>query len=236
MRAIVSNWRQARDIKPWARFHLPRPVRLTPDSMFIHRANPLAPQAGRETPERVFLHRRRWLQLAGLGVAGVMAGVGYRQWRSFSDGGDDEVLGAGRWPPESLRKFSSYYPAQRDGRFEYGRAETSAAAAARYTNFYEFSSFKWCWKYVGNFRPDPWTITVDGLCRTPLALALEAFHRRFQGDLVERQYRHRCVERWAMAVPWTGVPLAAVLRPADPLAQATHVRLVSFHRPAEAPQ
>ena len=62
------------------------------------------------------------------------------------------------------------------------------------------------------------------------------FHRRFQAELVERQYRHRCVERWAMAVPWTGVPLAAVLKAADPLAQATHVRFVSFHRPQEAPQ
>jgi sulfoxide reductase catalytic subunit YedY len=52
---------------------------------------------------------------------------------------------------------------------------------------------------------------------------------------VERQYRHRCVERWAMAIPWTGVPLAALIKAADPLAQATHVRLMSFKRPEEAP-
>ena len=38
-----------------------------------------------------------------------------------------------------------------------------------------------------------------------------------------------------MAVPWTGIPLAAVLKAADPLAQATHVRFISFDRPSEAP-
>ena len=38
-----------------------------------------------------------------------------------------------------------------------------------------------------------------------------------------------------MALPWTGVPLAAVLKAADPLSQATHVRFVSFERPSEAP-
>ena len=38
-----------------------------------------------------------------------------------------------------------------------------------------------------------------------------------------------------MAVPWTGVPLATVLRAVDPLSQATHIRVISFERPSEAP-
>ncbi|MCI0357614.1 MAG: protein-methionine-sulfoxide reductase catalytic subunit MsrP [Planctomycetaceae bacterium] len=204
--------------------------------MFIHRPNPLAPRGGKETPESVFRSRRRWLQLAGLGAVGIGAGWGYQQWHGYSSGADDDVLAAGRWTPEAERQYAEFYPAAKDRRFEYGRAETPAAEAARHTNFYEFSRFKWCWKYVGSFRPEEWTITIDGLCRRPLELDLAQFHRQFRADLVERQYRHRCVERWAMAVPWTGVPLAAVLKAADPLAQATHVRFVSFHRPAEAPQ
>jgi methionine sulfoxide reductase catalytic subunit len=203
--------------------------------MNIHAPDPLAPRGGSETPERVFVQRRRWLQLAGLGAGVVAAGTGYGIWNSIASGGDDEVLAAGRWSPEAERKYAGYYPANRDGRFEYDRPETPAPAAARYTNFYEFSRYKWCWKYVATFQPDPWTITVDGLCRTPLFLNLDEFYRQFRSGLVERQYRHRCVERWAMAVPWTGVPLAAVLKAADPLAQATHVRFVSFQRPSEAP-
>jgi sulfoxide reductase catalytic subunit YedY len=204
--------------------------------MYIHQSNPLTPRGGSETPERVFFSRRRLLQVAGLGVAGAAAGFGYSQWRTFSNGDDDEVIAAGHWPPAAERKYAPFYPASRDSRFDYGREETPVAAAARYTNFYEFSRFKWCWKYVGSFQPHPWTIAIDGLCRTPLKLDLEQFHRQFQSELVERQYRHRCVERWAMAVPWTGVPLAAVLKAVDPLAQATHVRFVSFERPGEAPQ
>ena len=203
--------------------------------MFIRRTDPLAPAGGKETPERTFFSRRRWLQLASGGALAAGAGGAYLAWRRTANGGDDEVLAAGRWSPAAEAKYAAYYPAARDERFSYGRDETAAVEAARYTNFYEFSRFKWCWKYVGDFRPDPWKITVSGLCRNPLALDMEAFYRRFQAELVERQYRHRCVERWAMAVPWTGIPLAAILKAADPLAEATHVRFVSFQRPDEAP-
>jgi sulfoxide reductase catalytic subunit YedY len=51
----------------------------------------------------------------------------------------------------------------------------------------------------------------------------------------ERLYRHRCVERWAMAVPWTGFPMKAFVDFARPLAKARFVRMVSFLRPHEAP-
>jgi sulfoxide reductase catalytic subunit YedY len=202
--------------------------------MFIHQNDPLAPRGGRETPEGVFFNRRRWMQLAGLGAGGAVAGAGYLLWQQVTAGEDENVLAAGRWSPASERKFAAFYPAARDGRFAYGRAQTAAAEAARYTNFYEFSSYKWCWRYVEPFQPEPWTLTVDGLVRNPLKLDLEDFCRRFRGELIERQYRHRCVERWAMAIPWTGIPLAALLKAADPLAQATHVRFVSFERPQEA--
>jgi sulfoxide reductase catalytic subunit YedY len=199
--------------------------------MFIHEPDPLAPRGGTETPEQAILSRRRWMQISGLGAAAAVMGGGYLLWRKTVAGDDEAVLSAGRWSPEAERKYAAHYPAAPDARFTYGRKETIAAEAARYTNFYEFSSYKWCWRFVGPFQPTPWTLTVDGLVRNPLRLDLDEFYRRFQGDLVERQYRHRCVERWAMAVPWTGIPLAAILQAADPLAQATHVRFVSFERP-----
>ncbi len=200
--------------------------------MFIHKIDPLAPQGGRETPEKVFRSRRKWLLAAGGGALAAAAGYGIY---SGLQGKDEDVIAAGLWSPEAEAKYGALYPVPRDKRFEYGRPQTAEAAAARHTNFFEFSSLKWCWKYVGPFQPDPWTLSITGLCRQPLRLDLDEFHRRFQSEMVERQYRHRCVEKWAMAVPWTGVPLAAVLQAADPLAQATHVRFTSFERPAEAP-
>ena len=165
---------------------------------------------------------------------GAAALGGYYGWRRFQ-GSNEEVLAGGR--PDGLERIDAgrFYPAVRDERFEYGRHETVEAEAARYTNFYEFSSFKWSWRLVDTFKSDPWTLTVDGLCRNPLKLDIDGLLKRYRGSLVERQYRHRCVETWAMAIPWAGIPLAQLLRDADPLAEATHVRFVSFHRPEEAP-
>lgn len=202
--------------------------------MNVHQQRPFEPDARQVTPEAVFMNRRRWLRAGIYGTAAATLAGGYFWWQSPL-AGESEIIGAGRWSPHAEQKLAAYYPARRDPRFAYDRAETAALEAARFTNFYEFSRYKWCWKYVGPFQPEPWTIVVDGLCRNPLRLDLDEFYRRFAGELVQRQYRHRCVERWAMAIPWTGIPLASLLKAADPLATATHVRFVSFERPSQAP-
>ena len=199
--------------------------------MQIHTPRPHDPRGGSETPASTFFSRRKWLLAAG---AGAIAVGGIAWWRR-SLGSDDDVIRAGRWNAASEERLARFYPARTSDGFQYGRRETPAAEAARHTNFYEFSRLKWCWKYVGRFQPDPWTLVVDGLCRSPLQLDLDDLYRRFAQELQERQYRLRCVEKWAMAIPWTGIPLAAVLKAADPLPQATHVRFVSFDRPSEAP-
>lgn len=202
--------------------------------MFVHRKNPLDPDSGPVTPESVFFNRRKWLAMAGLGIgaAGAAGYLGWRKWR----GSDEEVIAGGQVEPTYEGKLAGHYPAPRDTRFAYGRAETDRVEAARYTNFYEFSSFKNSWRYVDSFEPYPWTIKVTGLCRREIRLDLPDFQRAYADALVERRYRHRCVERWAMAVPWTGIPLARLLKDADPLPTATHVRFVSFNRPDQASQ
>jgi len=191
---------------------------------------PWAPQDGQETPETVAMSRRRWLKNLAIGSALAAGGYGYYAYQ----GGDDEVIRAGlrtRVPETVTQALRS---ATRDPQFTVDRGTTLEAQAARYTNFYEFSSTKACWRYVGNFQPDPWTIVVDGLCRQPLRLDLADLHRRFAAQVTERLYHHRCVETWAMVIPWVGIPLAEILRVADPLPSATHVRFVSLDRPSEA--
>ncbi|MEX2118111.1 MAG: protein-methionine-sulfoxide reductase catalytic subunit MsrP [Pirellulales bacterium] len=203
--------------------------------MFIRRRNPLDPLGGTETPESYVLSRRRALKVAG-GVAGVAAlgGGGYAGWQWFR-GSDAEVIERGNTGTEAQQGLSRFFPAAPDRRFTYGRPETVEAEAARYTNFYEFSSFKSSWRNVGKFKTEPWTITVSGLCRNAFKLDIGDFMARYASRLVERQYRLRCVETWAMAIPWTGIELGWVLKDADPLPAATHVRFVSFDRPSEAP-
>jgi sulfoxide reductase catalytic subunit YedY len=201
--------------------------------MFIHKKDPLDPDSAAETPEGVFFNRRKWLMTAGLGIgaASVAGYLGWQKWR----GSDEEVIAGGQVEATYERRLAENFPARRDTRFTYGRAETDHVEAARFTNFYEFSSSKDNWRRVASFEPYPWTIKVTGLCRNQIRMDLAEFHKSYADDFVERQYRHRCVERWAMAIPWTGIPLARLLKEADPLSKATHVRFISFNRPDQAP-
>jgi sulfoxide reductase catalytic subunit YedY len=179
------------------------------------------------TPERVVMSRRRWLKAAGLGGAALAAGAGLWWWLHESP--EEDVLGRGRVGAPG----AELYPAAGNPQFrELDRPLTAEGAAARYCNFYEFSSGKSVWRYVELFQPLPWTLEVTGLVARPRTFDLDDLVRTF--PLEERLYRHRCVEAWAMAVPWSGIPLAALLRTVEPLPSARHVRFVSFDRPEEA--
>ena len=59
------------------------------------------------------------------------------------------------------------------------------------------------------------------MVKTPRSIALEDLLKRV--TLEERVYRHRCVETWAMTVPWIGFPLADLVKLAEPLGSATYV-------------
>jgi sulfoxide reductase catalytic subunit YedY len=181
------------------------------------------------TPEAVVLSRRRWLKRLGLGSIALGAGAGL--WWLMDRGSEEEVLASGR----IFTPAAELYPAAGNPRFhELDRPFTAEADAARYCNFYEFSSSKQVWRVVGPFQPVPWTLEVGGLVAKPRTYDLDDLLHAF--PLEERNYRHRCVEAWAMAVPWTGFPLASLLRQAEPLPSARFVRFVSFNRPAEAPR
>ncbi len=194
------------------------------------------------TPEKVSLSRRRVLKT--LGLAGLGLVVGGAAWWWLDDAPDEEILAAGRWwldEGEVAEDGSgrvrlaglSAFPARQAPRFaQADRPLTREAAAARYGNFYEFSSGKRVWRPARALRPAPWTLEVGGLVARPRTFDLDDLLRRF--PLEERVYRHRCVEAWAMVVPWTGFPLAELVRRVEPLPAARYLRFVSFDRPQEA--
>jgi sulfoxide reductase catalytic subunit YedY len=115
--------------------------------------------------------------------------------------------------------------ASRNSRYSLDRALSDEIIAASYNNFYEFTSGKDVWRRTGAFRTDPWSVEVTGLVSRPRVWSIEELLRQ---PLEERLYRHRCVEAWAMAVPWIGFPLARLLRAAEPKHSARYVRFVSF--------
>ena len=45
----------------------------------------------------------------------------------------------------------------------------------------------------------------------------------------ERIYRLRCVEAWSMVIPWTGFPLASLLKAVEPKPKAKYVRFETLY-------
>jgi sulfoxide reductase catalytic subunit YedY len=101
-----------------------------------------------------------------------------------------------------------------------------------YNNFYEFGTGKNDpQRYAGRLTTSPWTVKIDGLCNKPADYQLEDLIRPHQ--LEERIYRLRCVEAWSMVVPWIGIPLAEILKRAEPQSKATFVAFTTLLRPNE---
>jgi sulfoxide reductase catalytic subunit YedY len=124
------------------------------------------------------------------------------------------------------------YPAKRNDRFALDRPVTDEKLAANYNNFYEFGSSKRVAAAAQALKTRPWTVKIDGLVEKPLELGIDELIRAM--PIEERLYRHRCVEAWAMAVPWTGFAMKALVDRARPLSGARYVRMETFLDPRVA--
>lgn len=166
------------------------------------------------TPQSVYLDRRELLRAAGLGaIAAGLPGL---------------ALAAGDEPIAS-----ELYPAPRNAIFELDRDLTPQELATTYNNFYEFGSHKQISAAAQALILRPWTVTIDGLVEEEIVLDAEELIRRMPVE--ERLYRHRCVEAWSMAVPWTGFALRALVDMAKPLGSAKYLVMTTFEDSSVAP-
>ena len=156
---------------------------------------------------------------AGLAASGLTGVLGL-----FDDGEKENPIKVPETPTSYL------YPARRNPRYKIDRPLTDEEAAATYNNFYEFSTTKKVWDRTERIEPRPWTVEIGGLVEKPMTLDMDDLVRKM--PLEERVYRFRCVEAWAMAVPWTGFPMKALVRLANPLSSAKFVRMQTFHKPS----
>ena len=115
---------------------------------------------------------------------------------------------------------------RRNTAYEGGRPLTDEEAATTYNNFYEFGSHKQISKVAQNLKIRPWTVTIDGAVDKPMSLAIDDLLAKM--PLEERVYRHRCVEAWAMTVPWTGFQLSHLIDLAQPRSDAKYVTMQTF--------
>jgi len=111
-----------------------------------------------------------------------------------------------------------------------GRDLTDAQYSTTYNNYYEFSEGKSLARAAQAMKTSPWTIEFLGMVKQPRKIAYEDLMK--QVALEERVYRHRCVEAWAMTVPWTGFPMADLLRIAEPLGSAKYVSFETGQDPS----
>ena len=103
-----------------------------------------------------------------------------------------------------------------------------------YNNFYEFGTDKSDPKrHGGSLKTSPWTVKIDGHCNKPADYHVEDLIKPFQ--LEERIYRLRCVEAWSMVIPWIGVPLAEVIKRAEPTSKAGFVEFTTLLRQSQMP-
>src|SRR5215510_8355655 len=121
---------------------------------------------------------------------------------------------------------ASLYPAKRNPRYILDRPITEEKLAITYNNFYEFGSQKTIAAGAQALKIRPWTIKIDGLVEKPMTVDIDDLLKKM--PLEERLYRHRCVEAWSMAVPWSGFPMAAFLDFVKPLGSARYVQMETF--------
>ena len=181
------------------------------------------------TPEDIYRDRRRFLKNVGLGAIGASA-LGMGCFVSVEEPGS-RASDAG----STIADDSGLYPATINDAYSVTeRGLTPFEVASRYNNFYEFTTSKSrVWELVDRFETEPWTVEIKGNVHRPQTFDLEALFR--QVTLQERIYRFRCVEAWAMTVPWTGFPLSELINLVEPMSNANYIRFVTVNRPDQMP-
>ena len=190
------------------------------------------------TPEHLYANRRTFIKRFGLGSVGIMTASSplltyARDIRHNGLAVFDDPKGPLDTIPDDAPRDG--YPATRNGRYTVTERNISNRyIASSYNNYYEFSaSDRKIWDITGDYMPFPMTLEVSGLVEEPFTIDIATLIKSM--DLDERIYRLRCVEGWALTIPWTGFPLSKLIERCKPLSTATYIRFVSASRPKEMP-
>ncbi len=169
------------------------------------------------TPEKIFLNRRAFMSSAA-GAAAVAIGSQSAFAQRIAD------------LPDPTAKL---YPVKRNGAFALDRPITDEKINGNYNNFYEFGSSKTIASTAQALKLRPWTVKIDGMVEKPMEIGVDELIAKM--PIEERLYRHRCVEAWSMAIPWTGFALGKLVEFAKPLSSAKYLQMQTFQDPSIAP-
>jgi sulfoxide reductase catalytic subunit YedY len=180
------------------------------------------------TPEALFRDRRRLVKTLAAGpimlpAAAALLGGG----AAFGAGAAEAATPAAKDPTADL------YPAQRNMRYRLDRPITDEKLVVNYNNFYEYSPDKELADEAQQLKIRPWTVMFDGMVKKKKTVDIDTLIRAMK--LEERLYRHRCVEAWSIAVPWTGFPMAELVKYAEPAGSPKYIEMQTFMDPSMAP-
>jgi sulfoxide reductase catalytic subunit YedY len=193
--------------------------------MLIRTTRPIP--ASEITDEQAYLRRREFLRMAG----GAALAVGASPWLQACSADPSAADFAGAGGP-AVAPGQTPLPNVKPKVVTTDEKLNDFDDITSYNNFYEFGTGKDDpQRYAGRLTTSPWQVKIDGHCSKPADYHLEDLIRPHQ--LEERIYRLRCVEAWSMVVPWVGIPLAEIIKRAEPTSKATFVAFTTLHRPKE---
>jgi sulfoxide reductase catalytic subunit YedY len=177
------------------------------------------------TAESTFRARRALVKAIAAGP--ILAPALLTMLRSSDAHAADPAAGVASDPSLKL------YPVKRNERYTLDRPITPEEDVITYNNYYEYGTEKSIWRAAQDVKIRPWVVRINGMVEKPLELDIDTILKTM--PLEERLYRHRCVEAWSMAVPWSGFPLKALVDYAKPLSGAKYIEMQTFMDPAMAP-
>ena len=171
------------------------------------------------TPRSVYLDRRKFLRAMGIVGATAVAGKGLFELALPSQ----TAFAATKLTGLTKSPFST---TEKQNTFE---------DVTHYNNFYEFGTDKGDpAKNSKNFQTSPWTVSVEGEVAKPRKFTMDEILKI--APLEERIYRHRCVERWSIVVPWIGFSFSNLAKLVEPTPKAQFVAFESYYDPRQMPQ
>jgi sulfoxide reductase catalytic subunit YedY len=211
--------------------------------------NPTNIQPSEITSCEVFDNRRHFIKAAGFGLAAGSALLLSAKARAanvaggaLSNGtteGDGRLLGranASAKVDKLATKAGARIKINDYKKTAYGAGEkvTKYEDVTTYNNYYEFGTDKSDpAKYSSQFKSRPWTISIEGEVKKAKTISIDELMKL--APLEERIYRHRCVEAWSMVVPWVGLPLASLVKWAEPTGNAKFIEFISANDPQTMP-
>lgn len=189
--------------------------------MLIRRTPSWAIPEREATPQHVALNRRLFMGASAAAAAGLGLAPGSAKAGLF------DIFKTKKPPaPEMPDPSAGLYPAKQNGAYTLDRAVTPEKVNLGYNNFYEFGTDKYIAQDAQALRLRPWTLKIGGMVESPREVAIDDLLKAL--PLEERLYRHRCVEAWSMALPWTGIPMKDFVAWAKPLGSAKYVVMKTF--------